>query len=351
MSSLFTRHAIFLQTAFSELKRQAHEQRDVLIGSPGSVGIRRVKDSEFYYRQYYDARGRKAAQYIGPVKDPAAEARARSIRERIDAVASFARDARALAQHGYVRVDGRVAAVVASFANSGLFRAGAVLVGSHAYGALLNEIGVRAASYATEDVDLARGQRLATDAMARGRLDFAEVLRESTLDLVPIPGFGRAPSTSYKVPGAPLRVDLLAPAGGAEVTVKVVPELMAHATALPHLRALLDDPIETAVLTREGAVAVRVPRPEAFVWHKMQLPVLRSDRDKTRKDVTQAAVVFAVLAEDAADALEASLGSLSPAARKRIVAGARQVRRLLTDGPHERARELLEKLVPAVANE
>jgi hypothetical protein len=349
MPSLFTRHPTFLQTAFSELKRQAQEQRDVLIGSPGSVGIRRVKESDFYYRQYYDARGRKAAQYIGPVKDPAAEARARSLRERIDAVASFARDARALAQHGYVRVDGRVAAVVASFANSGLFRAGAVLVGSHAYGALLNEMGVRAGSFATEDIDLARGRPLATDAMAKARLDFAEVLRESTLDLVPVPGFGRAPSTSYKVPGAQLRVDLLAPAGGADITVKAVPELMAHATALPHLRALLSDPLETALLTREGAVVVRVPRPEAFAWHKMQLPVLRSDRDKTRKDVMQAAVLFAVLAEDASDGLEASHASLSSSARKRIIAGARQVRRLLADTPHGRARELLEELVPAVA--
>jgi len=37
---MFSRHPMLLQTAFSELKRQASEQPFLLVGTPGSVGTR-----------------------------------------------------------------------------------------------------------------------------------------------------------------------------------------------------------------------------------------------------------------------------------------------------------------------
>jgi len=348
MTALFTRHSMLLQTGFSEVKRQASEQASVLVGSPGSVGVRQVKGSGFYYRQFYDAEGRKAAEYLGAVRSAEAERRAEAVREQIRLATALAREVRLLADRGYVRVDARAGAIVASFANHGLFRAGAVLVGSHAYGALLNEVGVRAAAFATEDVDLARSAPLA---LGDGeKAEFSRVLADSTVKLAPVPALSRgAPSTSYKVPGRDrLRVDLLVPASGSEITTRPVPELAAHATALPHLRPLLEGATESVLLTREGAVPIRVPRPESFVWHKMQLVSLRGESDKKRKDAHQAAVLLATLAEDAPEALESVHAALSAPARKRLVAGATQVLRLLEPHAHPRAVELLTALVPAV---
>jgi len=43
----------------------------------------------------------------------------------------------------------------------GVFAAGATLIGSHAFGVLINQMGIRAAAYATEDVDVARREALA----------------------------------------------------------------------------------------------------------------------------------------------------------------------------------------------
>ena len=145
MLSLFSRHPLLLQTAFSELKRQAMEQPFVLVGTPGSVSVRAVNGRPYLYRQFYDAEGRKAAQYIGASDDGAAARRAEAIREQIALTKALVKDGRLLAERGYVRTDARTAAIVAVLANRGLFRAGAVLVGSHAYGALLNDLGVRAA--------------------------------------------------------------------------------------------------------------------------------------------------------------------------------------------------------------
>lgn len=344
MAALFTPHRMLLETAFSEVKRVAEEQPYLFVGSPGSVGARVVRGRRFLYRQFYDAEGKKTAEYLGPEGDAAAHQRAGVCREQIARAGQLAKEVRLLAAQGYARADGRAAAVLAALANRGLFRAGAVLVGSHAYGALLNELGVRAAAYATEDVDIARGAPLDARELSAPFV-FAEALEASTLPLVPVPGSRHAPATSYKAKGKNgVRVDLIVPSGGTEIGTKHVPELGAHATAIPHLRALLDDPIETVVLSRDVVVPVRVPRPERYVWHKIQLPVLRTNLDKKRKDATQAAVLFAALAESDPAALSSSYAALSPASRRRIAEGARQVSALLAGTPHRRAIELLEEL-------
>lgn len=345
MVALFTRHPLLLQTAFSEVKRQAAEQGELFVGSPGSVGLRRVKGSDFWYRQFYDPSGRKSAEYLGAAGDPEVERSVGELRGRIELARSIASEARALAGRGYVRVDGQAGPIVATFVRHGLFRAGAVLVGSHAYGVLLNELGARAAAFATEDVDLARGARLALHGASPS---FEEILEDSAVPLVAVPGFDpRTPPTSYKARGGGrIRVDLLAPARGREVAITAVPELAAHATALPHLAPLLEEPLDAVILTSDAAMPVRVPRPEAFVWHKMQLPAMRTQLDKQRKDATQAAVIFAVLAEDGADALVDTHARLSAAARRRLATGARQVRARLVAGRHDRALAILDELVP-----
>ena len=345
MPHLFSRHPLLLQTAFSELKRQASEQSFVLVGTPGSVGTRAVNGRQFLYRQFYDAEGKKAAQYIGSAEDRQAALRAEAIGAQIMLTKALVKDARLLTERGYVRTDARTNAIVAVLSNRGLFRAGAVLVGSHAYGALLNDLGVRAAAFATEDVDIARGDRLEL-ALAEGD-DFATMLADSTVPLSPVPGFDRkTPTTSYKAPGKDrLRVDLLVPSTSGEVSTRAVPELGAHATALPHLRYLLTGAHEAVLLGREGVIPVRVPRPEAFAWHKMLVSQLRTaTSEKRAKDILQAAVLFAVLAEDAPDALEAAFAAVPRTARTATRSGARLVLAQLSKIGHERASELMQEL-------
>ena len=80
------------------------------------------------------------------------------------------------------------------------------------------------------------------------------------------------------------------------MTVRRVPELKAHAQAMPHLRALLLRSVDAIVIGREGVVPVRVPRVEAFTWHKVLVSQLRgATSDKRGKDAAQAAVLLAVL--------------------------------------------------------
>ena len=340
--SLFTRQSLLVQTMYSEVKRRAGEQQRLLVGTPGSVGERSVGGNRFLYRQYYDPQGKKGADYLGPVGQVEAEAKAAATREAITLANALIAEARELARHGYARVDSRTGAIVTALANHGLFRAGALLVGSHAYGALLHELGVKAGHYFTEDIDIARAQPLKI-ALPEGG-GFASMLADSTVTLYPVPGFDRtSPTTSYKAKGADrLRVDLLVPIGGDEVKPRAVPELNAHAMGLPFLAYLLEDPIDAVILSREGVVPVKLPRPEAFAWHKLLVSELRgSTREKRGKDLQQAAVLFAVLAEDASDALTQAFQEIPRGGKSKVRSAAKSVLELLRTANHERAAELL----------
>jgi hypothetical protein len=337
--ALFSAHPLVLETAYSDLKRLASEQREILVGTPGSVSVREVNGRPFLYRQFYDAQGKKRSDYLGPVGDAEAEARAAATREAIETTSDLLVRARLLARQGYVRVDTKSGAVIAAVAHRGLFRAGAVLVGSHAYGVLLNELGARAAPFATGDVDLARGERLAMEG------NLARMLEESHLPLTPVPGFDRTSKpTSFKAPGREgLRVDLLVPTAESEIGVRAVPELDAHATAVPQLSYVLQEAMDAIVLGREAVPPVRVPRPERFAWHKMLVSQLRtSTSDKRTKDIHQAAVIFAVLAEKEHGALAEAWSALRHKTKTR--AGALKVRALLSAQGHERAVEVLDEL-------
>jgi hypothetical protein len=339
---LFTRHSLALQAIYSDLKRMAQEQPFLLTGTPGSVGVREESGRSYYYRQFYDAEGSKAAEYIGPVGDTKAEQRVEAFRHAIELAQALIKDARPLTQAGYVRADKRTVAILASFANHSLFVAGALVVGSHAYGALLNELGVRAASVGTEDIDLARDQRLRAEFVG-ANASFEAILAESRVPLAPAPRFGRRePSTSYTAKhGGKLKVDLLVPASGDEVSIKPVPELKAYAEAMPHLRQLLSEPADAVVLGRDGIVPIRVPRPEAFAWHKVRVAQLRSMIDKRRKDMSQAAVLLAVLAEDAPDALTDAFDALSVTGKAKTRSAARPVIEILRHAGHEMAVEVV----------
>jgi hypothetical protein len=343
--SLVNRRSTLQQAAYSELKRRALEQPVVLSGTPGSVGLRMVGGRPFHYRQFYDALGKKRAEYIGPANEPVAEARAQSTREAIELAAALVKEARGLAREGYVRVDSRAGAVLAALANRGLFRGGAVLIGSHAHGVLLNELGVRGPAFRTEDVDLGRGRRL--DVQLGPDETLQTILDESFLTLLPVPALGRKePSTSFKARGPdPFRVDLLAPARGTEVATRAVPELGARAATLPYLGYLLEAPLQAVALGREAIVPVNVPRPEVFAWHKMLVSQLRGEtREKRGKDTEQAATLAAALAEDEPDALHAAFDALPRGARSATRAGARRVIDVLDREGHARAAEVVQEI-------
>ena len=328
-----------LTVLHAEIERFAAERSEVFVGTAGSVvKHRKASGYEYYARQYYDGEGNQREKYVaGPAGDAQAEATAQAMRERIAELKVLVPHLRMLGREGYALVDSRAHATLASLHNYGVFAAGAVLVGSHAFGVLLNQLGVRAAPYATEDIDIARRAPLAFEALPKA--SFLDMLRESGIPFVEVPQLSRRqPSTSFKARGTSLfHVDLLVPSPGETYTVVPVPELQAHATGLPYLKYLLAQSRQAVVLAREGCCSVRVPTPEQFALHKLIVSRLRASRgSKSEKDVFQAAVLIAVLGERHPEALEEGAASVPASARKHLKVSLHAVRPLLED-EHPRA--------------
>ncbi len=116
------------------------------------------------------------------------------MRLRIEAAAWSQEQVRNLRHLGMQVTDKDVARVLVELHNRGLFSAGLVMVGTLAFMSWLNEFGVKAIVSHTQDVDLARRQRLK---LARP-ISFMEAMKATKLGFSANPGSlsGRATHVS-----------------------------------------------------------------------------------------------------------------------------------------------------------
>lgn len=317
----WTPHPQALAVMYANLETYALQRREAFVGTAGSVIARQnASGVRFYAHQFYDATGKQRERYLaGPIGAPAAEAKADELRARIGELKALVPTFRMLGREGFNLVDPRAYGAIAALHNRGVFAAGGMLIGAHAYGVLLNRLGVRVTAYTTDDVDIARREALAFEALPDA--SFLEMLNESGIEFVEVPGLDhKRPPTSFKQRGkGAFHVDLLVPSRDETFPVVPVPELGAHATSLPYLDYLLAEAQTGMVLAREGCCAVRLPLPERFAVHKLVVARLRTGRDaKSQKDLDQAATLLAVLAATHAGAIESAAAALPRRAGKHL---------------------------------
>ena len=308
-SQLFVRHDAAGHARYQALKQLARTQRRILEGAPGMLKRRIRRGTEYWVREFNQAGGRKTDEHLGTVAD-VSDARRAQAQAEIDLARALTAGASALRLFGYQRVERRTATVLAALYNHDLFRAGLTLVGSHAYGALVNEYGISAPSYSTQDIDLARRQPL--EIVLPAELDFRRILGEGAEGL---------------------SVNLLVP-GKAPGKMVAVEELRTHAQEIPLLEFLVKDSVDAIAVGPNHVVPVRVPAPERFVLHKLLSSQGRkTDREKIRKDLEQAAVLAAVIEEDTPGILKDTFRKVPTPARGAIKRGARAAARILDSHP------------------
>jgi hypothetical protein len=327
MAALTTPHERALTLLFAELERSAAEQLEVLLGTPGTLSQRTNETgTRFWAHRYSDALNRRQELYLGKVDDPKIEGQVRTLREMIETANLTIARVRLLARAGFATVDRKAYFTLASLHNHGLFRAGALLVGSHAYGALLNALGVRAAAYATEDVDIARRESLAVP----GVPGFLDMLRATGIEFLEIPSLDRRQrGTSFKERGGSnFTVDLLVPSPDGTYPIVPVPGLKAHAQGLPHLAYLLSASQEIPVLSTHGSVMVRVPVPERYAIHKLIVSQLRNKTSsKPEKDLFQAAALIEAVAERYPGAIEDAASAVPKSAVRYLARAIKAIER------------------------
>lgn len=335
---------VSLRTIYAQAKELALAQRTIPLLTAGSIQTEERAGGRFVYRYRYDASGKRIAEYLGAESSPEMSAKLERARQEIADQGTIAEYSQKLRRIGFYGADNSTVITVASLFNAGVFGGGGVLIGTHAFGAILNELGVTASPFPmTEDVDMvAKSIELA--ALPEG--GFLGLLGKTGLPFHEVPTLKRGgPSTSFKVRGRKLRVDLLVPARGKPYAPVRIPHLGTHAMGLPYLEYLLKSSIPSVLIGRDRIVPVTVPHPGWFCLHKLALYELRTggENSKREKDVLQGAMLVSALAQDQDFLLTEVVEKMDSKLRSKIKPGAKRALALLKEGPAEATR-LLEPL-------
>jgi hypothetical protein len=289
---LYHLHELSFRTQYAELKERSNAAGELLRGTPGSLYQRNGTGHAYWYRIYYPVPGKQAEEFVGSIDDPSAH---QAMLERIAFAEWMAKQVANLRKLQFQVADKGVASVVVELHNRKVFEAGLMVVGTLAYMCWLNELGAMAIAARTQDIDLARRQRL----KLATSVPFLASVQATQLPFVTVPGMpSQEPSTSVKLPGREgLRVDILAP-GSVLGQIVQVPELEWHAQAIPHYDYMLEGRQKAAMLAGGHCIPISLPQAERMIWHKLYTSADRSrSAEKAAKDLLQAVTLAAVLTE------------------------------------------------------
>ncbi|MFC3108616.1 GSU2403 family nucleotidyltransferase fold protein [Undibacterium arcticum] len=290
------------QTAYAELFEQTRsfEMTNALAGLKGSFQKLERKGKSYWYFAYRDTDQRTRMAYVGPdeARVQALVAKFAEIRQD-KPLAPAARSAIAL---GCTPVAPKHFRIIKRLAEYGFFRAGGILIGTHAFLAIGNMLGVRwLAGAATLDVDFAHAGRNVSVALpASIKLDVLGALESLEMGLLPITQFNGSAGAQYRNPkDQELRIDFVTSMTRDNKTV-VLPDLNLALEPLKFMEFSLEQTTQGCVFGNAGSCAVNLPAPERFAVHKLivygERPV--SERVKSKKDLLQAASLASYFSEN-----------------------------------------------------
>ena len=280
------------QTAYAELFEQtrAFEMTNALAGLAGSFHKLERKGKSYWYFAYRDTDQKLRMAYVGPD-----EARVRALVARFAEIrqdkplAPAARSAIAL---GCTPIAPKHFRIIKRLSEYGFFRAGGILIGTHAFLAIGNMLGVRwLDGAATLDVDFApAGRNISVALPASIQLDVHGALESLEMGLLPISQFNGAAGAQYRNPNdQELRIDFVTSMTRDNKTV-VLPELNLALEPLKFMEFSLEQTTQGCVFGTAGSCVVNLPAPERLAIHKLivygERPV--SERVKANKDILQA---------------------------------------------------------------
>jgi len=292
----------------------------------GSFVSKTVKGAKYWYFQYTDISGDVRQIYVGPESAAVTELVERSSREARKSLAEpIERLARSAIALGNAAIIPRHLRVIRRLAEYGFFRAGGVLIGTHAFLAYGNMFGVAwSAADRTQDVDFAHaGKNVALALPANIEVDAHAAVDSLKMGFIPLADVAAKSGGGYVVPKDPdFRLDFVTTLhrGGKEPYEH--PKLKLTLQPLKFMELSLEDITQGALLADSGAILVNLPDPARFALHKMIVAPERprAFATKARKDLEQAAALIEMLRDRRPadlDAVWADLISRGPGWRGR----------------------------------
>lgn len=290
------------QTAYAELfsQTQAFELDNALAGLVGAFHKRTLKERDYWYFAYRDIDQRLRMVYVGPDNE-----RVRSLVARFSEGKQekpLAPPARMAIAAGCTPVAPKHFRIIRRLAEYGFFRAGGILIGTHAFLAMGNMLGVRWRDGAsTLDVDFAHaGQNVSVALPADLKIDVHGALESLEMGLLPIAQFNGKAGAQYRNPkDQELRLDFVTSMTRDGEPV-AMPQLNLALEPLKFMEFSLEKPLQGCIFSSLGSCIVNLPAPERYAVHKLivfgERPV--SERSKATKDLLQAASLASYFLEN-----------------------------------------------------
>jgi hypothetical protein len=302
MPAFFRELPLSAQTAYAQVfdATLSAEHARSLADLPGSFNAKTVRGKTYWYYQYYEPSGRLRQVYVGPEGEPVQRLMRR--RTQVSAAAALEPLARAALALGCTGIPVRQFRVLRRLADYGFFQAGGVLIGTHAFLAYGNMLGVRwSGQDRTQDIDFAHaGKAVALLLPSNIEVKTDDAIASLQMGFLPAAGLDGKSGATYLIPAEPeFRLDFLTPLHRGGDTPFVHPKLHVTLQPLPFMEYLLEALEQAALFCTSGAVLVNVPSPSRFALHKLLVQGERkaSFRAKSVKDLAQAAHLLAWLVE------------------------------------------------------
>ncbi len=279
-----------MQTLFAELAQQ------IANAPPAGSVYRRERDGIAYHYAKIPVGTDRVDSFIGRIDDPVAEAQVEKFRQGMRQARDRRRLVAMLAREGLAGPGRFLGAILDAIAHAGLFRNGAVLVGTTAYMLSEPHVGRRlpAPTLRTGDLDLAMidiALTAETDEGMETILRHADPTFQAVLQLDP-----RQPPSKFRNKDGYFVDLVIQRRDKAQSNPVPLPGLEAGAAPLQHLAWLIESPIPTVALWGAG-VPVAIPQPARFAVHKLILAQRRNEADRLKrsKDLDQADAIMTAL--------------------------------------------------------
>lgn len=318
------RHSHTAQAAYHDLISLLLD--DAVSDILGTPTLRQVKGKSYWYDRYRLGTEIKE-RYLGEDSP--------SLQERIKRHESLraehkarrkerARLVRLLRSERFLGLDATTGSLVSAIARAGAFRLGGIIIGTTAFRLYEGELGLKLSldeTAMTHDVDIASFEKLSLALKDSVEPGLAEVFDQ--LRFAPVPEIRSNKVWKWRQSDSQALIEFLTPSFNDDENLRDLAALGVSASALHHLNYLIANPLDAAVVYREG-VLVKIPRPERYAVHKLIVASRRldgPDSPKAQKDLMQAQTLANILAADRpadlADAFENAM-SRGPKWKTRI---------------------------------
>ncbi|HYO27563.1 MAG TPA: nucleotidyltransferase domain-containing protein, partial [Azonexus sp.] len=293
------------QTAFAQVLEAAlaSDHLRSVADLPGAFAAKTVKGHKYWYFQYTEPAGIRRQVFVGPDNDAV-----RRLMEKAAEPAAGTSTAplvRAAAVLGCAEILPRHFRVLKRLAEYGFFKAGGVLIGTHAFVAYGNMLGVRwgtADAACTQDIDFAHAGKSISLALApHCQVQTHEAIQSLEMGFLPISGLAGKTGGAYLIPREKeFRLDFLTTVGRSGETPYEHPDLHVTLQPLRFMEYSLENVQQTVLLSGADAVIVNLPHPARYALHKL---IVAGEREgafqaKTGKDFVQAGLLLSVLREN-----------------------------------------------------